>query len=129
MNAARSRWIYRSNSILTLLNANLFIINRIEHIESKESVDSIIYNQSRVFVVFVRVLRNENTTSHETHSEQWVRIDSALSKIKNICRNINKKACESIMNLTSIQSAQRACDKLVDRAIDHEHVIDLKNMQ
>ena len=35
----------------------------------------------------------------------------------------------SLTNLTNIQFAQRACDRLVDRAINHEHVIDLKNMQ
>ena len=80
----------RSNSILTLFNANLFIINRIEHIESKESIDSIIYSKNRVFDAFVRVFRDENMISRKKHFEQWAHTDSVLSKSedKNI---INKK--------------------------------------
>ena len=69
---------------------NLFIINRFEHFESKESIDFIIYSQNRIFDVFVRIHRSENTISHKTQFEQWARIDSVLSKIEDICRIANR---------------------------------------
>ena len=79
---------------------NLFIINRFEHIELEESVDSTIYNQNRVFLVFVRVSRNEETISNEMHSEQWTRIDLVLSKIED--RNMYSEiASHSIMIVTN----------------------------
>ena len=92
---------------------NLFIINRIEHIELEESVDSIIYSQNRIFVVFVRVHRIENTTSHETHSEQWARVDSALSKIKDIRRSNSQE----FMNLTNDESDEHTICSMSMRQI------------
>ena len=80
----KSKWIYRSNSILTFLNVNLFIKCCIKHIESTESVSSTLRNKKRIFMLFVRVFCDENTTLHETHFEQWVRIDSIISKIEDL---------------------------------------------
>ena len=114
----KSRWIYRSNSILTLFNANLFIINRIEHIESKESVDSIIYSKNRVFDAFVRVFRDENMTSRKTHSEQWTHTDSILSKIED--RNINKKIASHEYDESWIQRIY---------SLLNEHAIELMSSQ
>ena len=59
-------------SILTLLVQNLPIMNRFEHIEPEESVDSITYSQYRTFVVFVRILHDEDTVPNETYIEQRV---------------------------------------------------------
>ena len=81
MNATKSRWKHRSNSILTFFNTNLFVISRLKHIEPKKSIDFIIYSQNMFFVVFVRILDSKNTTQHETHLEQWTRINLALLKI------------------------------------------------
>ena len=53
---------------------NFFVINRFKHIESEESVGSIIYRQDMLFVVFVRVSDSKNTAQREAHLEQWVRI-------------------------------------------------------
>ena len=49
---------------------NLSTINRFEHIEPEETVDSIIYSQNRTFGVFVRVLHDENMTPNEARIEQ-----------------------------------------------------------
>ena len=73
---------------------SFFIINRFEHLESKESVDFVAYNQYRIFDVFVRVHRSENTISHEAHFEQWTRIDLALSKIKIFSKKTHNKIFE-----------------------------------
>ena len=93
---------------------NLFITNRIEHIESKESVDSIISNKKEIFFIFVRVFYDENTTSHETHLEQSARRDSALSKIED--RNIHKKVASHWV--------MRRANNLFN-----EHAIDLMTLQ
>ena len=50
--------------------SNFFIINRFEHIESKESVDFTVYNQKNKFFVFVRIFRNEKMISKKIHFEQ-----------------------------------------------------------
>ena len=112
-----SKWIYESNSILTLLVQNLFIINRFKHLEPKESIDSIIYSQYRIFDVFVRVHRNENTAPHKMRLKQWARIGSALSEIK-ACAEISTRKFASleswiwrVMDLTDIQHAQQACNR------------------
>ena len=84
---------------------NLFIINRFEHIESKELIDFIIYSQNRIFVVFVRVFDRKNTTSHETHFEQKARIDSVLSKMT--YTELSKETYESF-NLTNFESNEHA---------------------
>ena len=59
-----------------------FITNRMKHIESKKSIDFIIYNQNKFFDVFVRISRNENTISHEAYLAQWIRINLVLFEIK-----------------------------------------------
>ena len=61
---------------------SLPIINRFEHLESEESVGSVIYSQYRIFGVFVRVHRSEDTAPHKMQLEQWARLGLALSKIK-----------------------------------------------
>ena len=132
----KSKWIYRSNSILTFLVQNLFIIIRFKHIESKKSIDSIIHNQNNVFDVFVRVHRSENTTSHKMQFEQWIRINSILSKIKTYAKiSTMKFANFRIMNLTNFelnehtnrsmntQQIWRTCEMFDKFAMNHEHAI------
>ena len=110
---------------------NLFIINSFEHIESKNSVDSIIYNQYKIFVIFVRIFHDEKSISNETHSEQWARINSILSKIENI--NIDKKNASHsianwcILNLTNIQFVLRACNKLLLNLTNIQYVWRTRN--
>ena len=79
LNVTKSKWIYR---FWHFSMQSLFIINRFEHFESKKSIDSVIYNQYKIFDVFVRIHRNENTISYKMQLEQWARINSILSKIK-----------------------------------------------
>ena len=47
-------------------NANLFIINRFEHIESKKSIVSTFHNTEKIFVIFVQMSHSEKTTSNKT---------------------------------------------------------------
>ena len=95
-----------------------FITNRMKHIESKKSVDAVIYNQNKIFVVFVRVSRSENTISHETFPEQWIRIDSILSEIENICRSNSQE---------NLRICQWACNKSDELAMNHEHAMNSKS--
>ena len=80
-NYSKSKWIYR---FWHFFMRNFFIMNHIEHIESKKSIDFIVYNQNKIFVIFVRIFHDEKLISNETHFEQWIRINSILSKIENI---------------------------------------------
>ena len=118
LNATKSRCIYR---FWHFSMQNLFIMNRFEHIESKKSVDFIIYNQYKILDVFVRIRRNENTILFKTQFEQWIRINLILSRIENI--NIDKKNANHsitnwrILNLTNIQFAQWTRNKFNEHAI------------
>ena len=73
-----------------------FTINRFEHLESKKSIDSIIYNQYKIFVVFVRILHDENTTSSETHMKQL--IESIYLYRKSKTKTFTKKFDDRAMN-------------------------------
>ena len=106
----KSKWIYRSNSILTFFNVNLFIKCCMKHIESKKSINHILRNKKKIFVIFVRVFCDENTISHETHFEQWTRVDSIYRKSKTKISTRKLRIIQSwiwrIVNLTNIQFAQ-----------------------
>ena len=78
-NATKSKWIFAQSWHSSM--QNFFIMNRFEHIESKKSIDSTTYNQYRIFVVFVQVSSDENTTLNEIHLEQWTRIGPVLPEI------------------------------------------------
>lgn len=56
---------------------NFFIINCFEHIQSGLPFDSTISSKKDKFVVFVRVYRDENSTSDEAQIEQ--RAQAAIS--------------------------------------------------
>ena len=60
----------------------LFITNRIEHIESKESIDSITHNKNKIFNAFVRIFRDKNRISSETHLKSQTRKNLTLRKSK-----------------------------------------------
>ena len=114
---------------------NLFIINRFEHIESEKSINFIVYNQNWVFDVFVRIHRNKNTTSHKVQFEQWVRINSILSKIKTYAKISTRKLANfRIMklkiwiwriynSLNEHATNWRTCDMFDEFAMNHEHAI------
>ena len=111
------------NSILTFFNSSLFIINRIEHIESKKSVDSIIHDQNKIFDVFVQIHRSDDTTSHKMQLEQWARINSALSKIKTYAKiSTMKFANFRIMNLTNFEFNEHT-----NRSISTQRVWRIRN--
>ena len=101
---------------------HFFIINRFEHIESKKQIDFIIYNQYKIFVLFVRVFHNENTISNKTRFEQWSRINSTLQKIKT-CSKISTKKMRIIQSRIDVFWIWRTYNLL------NEHVTNLTNMR
>ena len=119
---SKARWIYRPNPVLALLVQNLSTINRFEHIESEEPVDSITYSRDRAFVVFVRVPYSENTASHEAHPEQWTSIASALSEIEDMRQwtynplNGHATGLTGMRYVWRARNGSRACNKACSRA-------------
>ena len=115
LDATKSTWIYRFwHSAMQ----NLFIINRFEHIESNESIDSIIYNNDKVLDAFVRVFCDENTISNETHIEQQTHAIYFHRKSKTYAEIWTKKLrIWRILNLTNIQFVQWARNKSDEHAI------------
>ena len=113
---------------------NFFIINRFEHIESKKSIDSIIYNQNKIFVVFVRIFHDENTISNETHIKHLNQTIYFCRKSKANAKTWTRKLrVWRVMNLTNIQLAQWACNRFErtcnmfdEFAMNHKHAIDLQ---
>ena len=60
----------------------LFTTNRIEKIESEELASAVVNNKKKIFVMFVRVTRDEEKNMNNVHIERRAQIDSALTKIK-----------------------------------------------
>ena len=113
---------------------NLFIINRFEHIELNESVDSIIYNQYKIFDVFVRVFDSKNMISHKAQLEQRARINQVLSKIKTCAKISTKKHTNHSVTIyefdehticsMNTQQIWRSCDMFDEFAMSHKRAID-----
>ena len=101
---------------------NLFIINRFDHFESKKSIDSVIYNQYKIFDVFVRIHRNENTISHKMQFEQWIRLNLTLSKIKTYSK-ISTEKMRIIQSRIDVFWTWRTYNLL------NEHATNLTNMR
>ena len=119
LNVTRSKWIYR---FWHFSMQNLFIINRFEHFESKKSIDFVIYNQYKIFDVFVRIHRNENTTSHKMQFEQWTCLNLILSKIKTYSE-ISTKKMRIIQSRIDVFWIWRTYN------LFNEHATDLTNMR
>ena len=131
LNVTKSTWIYW---FWHFSMQNFFITNRFKYIESKKSIDFIIYNQYKIFDIFVRIFRNENTISHETHFEQWIRINLIFSKIENanitkklrIINLTNNKFDEHTICSTNVQQIWRTCNKFDKFAINCKHAMNSK---
>ena len=87
---------------------NLSTINRIEHIEPEESVGSIIYSQDSVFVAFVRVFHDKDTTPNEAHIEQRVQAVYLYRRSKAPAEVTHKAAYESDGHTICSTSMQQA---------------------
>ena len=122
---AKINWnIDKIESWLLTVKSILFIVNRIEKIESKELVNVVVDDKKQSFVMFVRVLRDEKTNMNNVHIERRAQIDSTLAKMK------NKSDIKIIIFEVLKKFADLADENKAYELFDHEsddHVIDLKS--
>ena len=102
----------------------LFITNRIEKIESKELISAIVDDKKQIFVMFVRVLHDENKNMNMIHIERRTQIDSTLAKMKNKS-NIKINIFEVLKKFVDLTDENKTYE-LFDHDSD-DRVIDLKS--
>ena len=102
----------------------LFIMNRIEKIESEELINDVIDEKNEIFVMFVRSFRDEKNDFDEIHIERRVQIDSILMKIK------KKSNIKIIISKILKKFAKISNEKKIYELSIHEfddHAINLKS--
>ena len=102
----------------------LFIMNRIEKIESKELIIDVMNDKNETFVMFVRAFNDEKIDLNEIHIERRTQIDSTLLKIKEKS-NIKITMFEILKKFVEI-SKENKIYELSNHEFD-DHSINLKS--
>ena len=102
----------------------LFIMNRIEEIESKKLINDMIDEKNEIFVMFVRSFRDEKNDLDEIHIERRAQIDSILVKIEKKS-NIKIIISEILKKFAKISNEKKIYELSIHEFDDH--AIDLKS--
>ena len=125
LSEAKINWkIDKIESWSLTVKSIFFITNRIEKIESEELVSAVVDDKKQIFVMFVRVLHDENKNMNMIHIERRTQIDSILAKMKNKS-NIKVNISEVLKKFVDLTNENKAYE-LFDHDSD-DHAIDLKS--